>query len=79
MGVKAAEEGSKRIDDKNVFIIKPEFSENEIEAFRKQNNGIPTDFNDMDVFFGEDVLFSRVQAQIEANIQSKSNELSANL
>ena len=79
VGVKAAEEGSKRIDDKNVFIIKPEFSENEIEAFRKQNNGIPTDFNDMDVFFGEDVLFSRVQAQIEANIQSKSNELSANL
>lgn len=78
VGVKAAEKAASSIGNQNVYVIKPEFTDEELTAFISKNGENPSDFNDMDVFLGEAILFERVENQIKQVIieSDQSNGLS---
>ena len=71
-------QAAERIGNTNVAVILPEFSTEEIDAFKAKFDGAaPTDFNDIDVFLGDEILKNQVLKQIENNLEFvQSNELS---
>ena len=78
VGLKKAQQAAENLHNSNVSVILPEFSLEEVEAFKQSNDGKPpTDFNDIDVFLGDEILNERVLKQIENKLRlDQSNELS---